>query len=237
MENKMAGSQDVMYLLRVLEEEISGAKKAVFGGGKIIDESRCIAIINDIRFNLPSAISNANAVVKERDNIIDDAMDRAERIVRDAEEKARTLIDNHEIIAKATEESEYIIAKAKSYGDMITNETLANIDELLEESERGIADILTAIKASRNDVDGMRRSVETAPRSSASYVRGDGYAERRTDTQRRDMDYDNRNYREEPQRREERYDDYGRDTRRESDYRNREEERRYSSVGSYDDKY
>ncbi len=233
MENKLAGSQDVMYLLRVLEEEISGAKKSVFGGGKIIDESRCIAIINDIRFNLPSAISNANAVVKERDNIIDDAMERADRIVRDAEDKARTLIDNHEIIAKATEESEYIIAKAKSYGDMITNETLSNIDELLEESEKGIADILAAIKASRNDVDGMRREVETAPRSSSSYVRGDNYDDRRRESQRRERD---RGYRDEGMRRDERYDEYQRDTRRD-EYRERDEERRYSSVGGYDDKY
>ena len=89
MESKMSGNQDIMYLLKVLEDEIETGKKAMFGG-RVIDANKCLAIINDIRFNLPHAMSHASAIVKERESIIRDAKERAQRIVSDAEDKAST---------------------------------------------------------------------------------------------------------------------------------------------------
>ena len=166
MESKMNGNRDIMYLLRVLEEEINNSKKAMFGG-KVIDDNKLLAIISDIRFNLPQALSHANAVIRDRDKILMDAKERSERMIQDATDKANTLIDNHEIVAKAHEEADYIVANAKSYADMITNETLESIDDMLRRSEDNFADILDVVRNSRDDVNSMRKQDARVPNASA----------------------------------------------------------------------
>ena len=156
MESKMSGGQDIMRLLRLLEDEIQNSKKAMFGGGRIVDDNKCTAIINDIIFNLPKALSQAVSIVRERDTIIRDAKERAEKIVGDAEDKADTLVDNSEILARAREEAEYIIADAKSYAEMLKKESLGGVEQMLARTEDNLAEILEVVQNTRDDVYDMR---------------------------------------------------------------------------------
>ena len=153
MEGNMGGSQDIAYLLRVLEDEVNGAKKTVFGGKVAVDPVKCLAVIGDIRFNLPKALAQAAAVVRERDNIIKDAKERAGQIVQDAEDKAATLVDNSEIIAKAKEDADYIVADAKSYAEFIKSESMKRLLTMLGNAEENLADILESVRDSRDDLE------------------------------------------------------------------------------------
>ena len=77
------------------------------GGRTVIVTDTVRAIIDDIRLNIPQEIKQANNVLNDRNDIINNAKREAEAIIKAAEERARALVAQEEITrvaqAKATE--------------------------------------------------------------------------------------------------------------------------------------
>ena len=74
---------EVLSILNELEEMIEGSR-SVFGNKASIDKNRAIELITDIRIGLPDDFKQAEWISQERQRIIYDAQEEAEKIISDA---------------------------------------------------------------------------------------------------------------------------------------------------------
>lgn len=138
-------------IINQLQAELLNAKKAIIGGGRAIDESRCLELISALRENLPKDLIEALYILRDRDDIIVSAKQQANDIIHSATEKAQTLVMNSEIVKRASIDADNMVADAQQYTARLENETKISIKGMFDEAEDRIADLLTTIRESRED--------------------------------------------------------------------------------------
>jgi len=94
----------------------------------IIDYDRLKSIINELDHILPNEIIEANEILKNKDEIIDEAKKEAEAIVKIAREKADYLLNENTITQRAEKEAEEIKREAEKYALSL----LIKVEEILK---------------------------------------------------------------------------------------------------------
>ena len=99
---------NIESLVDELDDMIEEAWTLPLSGGKsVLDADKVKRILEDIRLKFPKEIRQAKAVVADRNKIIEDSKNEAEKIIRSAEEKAKAIVDKSEIL-KEIEIENYI---------------------------------------------------------------------------------------------------------------------------------
>lgn len=94
----------------------------------IIDYDRLKSLINELDHILPNEIIEANEILKNKDEIIDEAKKEAEAIIKIAREKADYLLNENTITQKAEKEAEEIKREAEKYALSL----LIKVEEILK---------------------------------------------------------------------------------------------------------
>ncbi len=104
---------EVLHLLELLEDLIEESTKLPFGSKVMIDKSKSLELVRDIRIGLPDEVKQAEWINTERQRILDDAQTEAEKMIKDTEEYIKQKVSESEITKKAEENSKLIIQKAE----------------------------------------------------------------------------------------------------------------------------
>ena len=112
--------------------------------------------INEIRLNLPQEIKQAKLIVRDRQQIINDANKEADNIIRRAEDRAKLLVSNEEITKAAKAGAVNITNQAQAKAKEIKSAADSYIDKVLLKAEEGL-------QASLSDVRKTRQAVRTLP--------------------------------------------------------------------------
>ena len=130
---------NLVVLLEQLEELVEKAPELPLIGRVLIDADQLLDLIDQIRTSVPEEVRRAEAVSVEKDRVIAEGQQKAERIVAQAEEYAAKLIRESEIHRQAEQEARRIVnitgAKeitrgADEYADLV----LRNLQEALEKT-------------------------------------------------------------------------------------------------------
>ena len=78
---------DTIELIDKLEEVIGKSRKIPFSSNFIINENEIYEILDELRNVLPEEFKQARWIVKERENMLEEAKRQAGRILGEAEEK------------------------------------------------------------------------------------------------------------------------------------------------------
>lgn len=105
---------EVLNLLELLEDIIEEGSKLPFGNKVMIDKSKALEIIRDVRISLPDEVKQAEWINTERQRIIDDAKEEAEKMIKDTEDYIKQKVADSEITKKAQENAKEIIEKAEN---------------------------------------------------------------------------------------------------------------------------
>lgn len=143
---------EIERLLDKLEEEIRIGKKPVFGGGKMIDDIKCLSIISQIRSSLPTVITEARVVLQDSNNIIESANMRAGEIVNKASKDAEIMLAQSNIIAQAQVQADEIIKTARQEANNIKNESYNSLVEMFNSAERGLKQTLDIVGESKQEL-------------------------------------------------------------------------------------
>ena len=144
--------KNITMYLDDLRDIIDGAKKPMFGGGKIVDDGMVLTIIDRIEDSLPAALKEAKYVIRDCEKLRQDAREDARRILEDAGARADDMVAKHSITKQAEEEGRAIISHAKGYANALDFETKHHIDKVFQESEDQLAEFLQIIRASRENL-------------------------------------------------------------------------------------
>lgn len=140
-------------ILDMMDDMLDEAQNVPFNNKKgVIDLDKMRDCINDLRLNLPTEISNAKNIVRDRKEIVSDANREAENIVRKAEERAKVILSNDEITKAAKQQAAEILAQAQAKAKEIKGAANRYLDKILLQSEECLQANLTEVRRTRQAV-------------------------------------------------------------------------------------
>src|SRR4030042_1299339 len=83
---------DALELIEKMEETIAKSKKIPFSSNFIINENDIFEVLDELKNVIPEEFKQARWIVRERENMLEEAKRQSMRILKEAEEKADTLL-------------------------------------------------------------------------------------------------------------------------------------------------
>ena len=145
---------DIMGLIDRLEDIIANGRKVPLSGSVMIQEHKIYEIIDELRAALPEELKQARWIVKERQEMIDEAEKEANRIIDEGRQRAESMADEMEIVKLAQRRANEIIEAAQAREREIRLGAEDYADEMLANLEVNLGKLLTAVQRGRDRLQG-----------------------------------------------------------------------------------
>jgi nitrogen-specific signal transduction histidine kinase len=106
-------SMDILHLVDRLEELFNESRPFPFTHLIFVDEDRMLDLIDQMRVSIPEEIKKSQQVLVQRDRILAQAQEEANRTINLAREKSEELLNQDPTVQAAQERSELILAKVR----------------------------------------------------------------------------------------------------------------------------
>ncbi|MBS3957128.1 MAG: ATPase [Clostridiales bacterium] len=145
---------DIMALVDRIEELVDSGRSLPLSSSKLVDPEKVYEIVDEIRAQFPDEIKQARWIVKERQEMLEEAEKEANRILEDARDRARSIASDQEIVKLAEQQAAAIMddARAKEREIRLGAEDYA--DEMLANLEVNLGKLLTAVQRGRDRLQG-----------------------------------------------------------------------------------
>ncbi len=137
---------DILHLVDRLEELFNESKSLWFTRSVIVDEERMLDIIDQMRVSIPEEIKKAQQLLAQRDRILAQAQEEANRTIALAKEKAEQIVSKDSIVQAAELRSEQIIEQARVEAETTRREADDYVVESLTSLEVELERILTQVR-------------------------------------------------------------------------------------------
>jgi regulator of protease activity HflC (stomatin/prohibitin superfamily) len=105
---------DILQLIDRLEELFNESKAFPFTHNVMVDEDRMLELIDQMRIAIPEEVKKAQQLVAQRDRIMAQSQEEANRTLALAREKADQLTHKDNIVVEAQRRADQIQAKARA---------------------------------------------------------------------------------------------------------------------------
>lgn len=148
---------DILHLVDRLEELFNESKPIWFTHSVIVDEDRMLDLIDQMRITIPDEIKKSQQLLAQRDRIMAQAQEEANRTIALAREKSEKLVENAPITQSAQTRADQIIAQARLEGEQTKQEadgyvleTLTSLQAELEKTLNQVKNGILALQAEKN---------------------------------------------------------------------------------------
>jgi vacuolar-type H+-ATPase subunit H len=131
----------------------------------MVNEDEAMELIDQIRFNLPDEIKQANWTVSEQQRIITEAHAEAARIMSRANERAEETSSDHEVLRRAERQATQLVKEAQTKSDRIVQEAESYALEQLKQLEAHLGRTLATV---RRGVEALQSTTPAAEEPSTS---------------------------------------------------------------------
>jgi len=149
---------DILHLVDRLEELFNESKPIWFTHSVVVDEDRMLDLIDQMRVTIPEEIKKSQQLLSQRDRILAQAQEEANRTIALAREKAEKLVENDPITQAAQIKAEQIIAQARMESEITKKETdtyiIDSLTAMEQELEKISAQVRNGITALQKDQPG-----------------------------------------------------------------------------------
>lgn len=145
---------DILALVDKIEEILEEGRSLPLSTKRIVDPEKIYEIIDEIRATFPDELKQARWIVKERQEMLEEAEKEANRILEEARERAAAIASEQEIVKLAEQQAAEILdaARAKEREIRLGAEDYA--DEMLANLEVNLGKLLTAVQRGRDRLQG-----------------------------------------------------------------------------------
>ena len=130
---------DILHLIDRLEELFNESRAIPFTHNVVVDEEKMLDLIDQMRVAIPEEMKKAQQVITQRDKLLAQAQEEANRTISLAREKGEQMIERDSIVqtaqSYAEERATDIISEAENTrveADHYVVETLTNLELELE---------------------------------------------------------------------------------------------------------
>ena len=139
---------DILHLVDRLEELFNESRPLWFTHSVVVNEERMLDIIDQMRVSIPEEIKKAQQTLAQKDRILAQAQEEANRIVTLAREKSDALLERDGQVAEAKARAEQIIEGGQREADEYALGTLTDLEK---EVERILSQVRNGIRTLQQD--------------------------------------------------------------------------------------
>lgn len=139
-----------LEIIDKLEEFLENSKRIPFSSNIMVKGDEALDLLDEIRNSLPEDFKQSRWIVKERENMIEEAKKTAEKIIMDGEERAQVLVSEDEIMKNARRKAEQIVSAIEARARTIRLEAEDYADEKLANLEAVLHKLINSIEKGRD---------------------------------------------------------------------------------------
>ena len=133
-----------------IEELLENSKRIPFSSNIMVNGDEAMELLEELRNILPEEFKQSRWIVKERENMIEEAKRTAEKIINDGEERAHVLVSESEIMKNARRKAEQIVSAIEARARTIRLEAEDYADEKLASLEAVLYKLINAVEKGRD---------------------------------------------------------------------------------------
>lgn len=137
---------DILHLVDRLEALLNQSWRIPFTSNVVMQEDDFLDIIDQMRVSIPEEVKQARRVSAERDHVLEQAQDEADRIIALAQEQAGSLANEHEVMRTAYAKADEIIVQAQHSAEGIRADADVYVMEVLSSLEEQLMRLLTTVR-------------------------------------------------------------------------------------------
>lgn len=151
---------DILHLIDRLEELFNESRPIPFTHNVIVDEDRMLDLIDQMRVAIPEEVKKAQQIEAQRDRILAQAQEEANRTLSLAREKSDQIIERDSIVQSAQARAEQIVAQIESDAEITRREADQYVYETLRTLEMELDRYLQQV---RNGIQTLQQPHEIEP--------------------------------------------------------------------------
>ncbi|MDX9990694.1 MAG: ATP synthase F0 subunit B [Anaerolineales bacterium] len=105
---------DILHLVDRLEELFNESRTVPFTRNVVVDEDKMLDLIDQMRVTIPEEVKKAQQLAAQKDRILAQAQEEANRILQLAREKAEQMVDREAVAKSAQNRAEQILGQARA---------------------------------------------------------------------------------------------------------------------------
>lgn len=146
---------DILQLIDRLEELFNESKSIPLTRNVMVDEDRMLDIIDQMRIAIPEEVKKAQQLLGQRDRVLAQAQEEANRTLELARQKADQLVMKDSVTQEAQRRAEQIIAQARVEAENIHADAdeyaLNSLSQLRDELERILNQVVNGIRLLKDE--------------------------------------------------------------------------------------
>jgi hypothetical protein len=148
---------DILHLVDRLEELFNESRPIWFTHSVIVDEDRMLDLIDQMRVSIPEEIKKAQQILVQRDRVLAQAQEEANRTLALAREKSEQLVERDSIAQAAQGRADQIIAQARMEGEATRHEADEYVLDTLNRLEMEMDRILNQVRNGINTIQSEKQ--------------------------------------------------------------------------------
>lgn len=143
--------------------ELEAAKSMPLSANVLVDREYFLGMLRRLRAELPDELRAARWMVREREAFIARTNERAQEIIDRSKAESRRLVSESYVLAEAVEEANLLVRRAEGEARRVRLEAEDEIERQLEQVESLLAELLTRVHNSREDLHKARPKPPEVP--------------------------------------------------------------------------
>src|SRR5512143_2282634 len=131
---------DILQLIDRLEELFNESKSIPLTRNVMVDEDRMLDIIDQMRIAIPEEVKKAQQLLGQRDRVLAQAQEEANRTLEIARQKADQLASKEMVMQEAQRRADQVLAQARAEAENIRGDAdeyvIQSLSQLQEELDR-----------------------------------------------------------------------------------------------------
>jgi regulator of protease activity HflC (stomatin/prohibitin superfamily) len=151
---------DAQAKLDQLATLVESAKSMPLSASVLVNKADVLALIDELRAALPDELREAQWVIKDREDVVEQGRKEAGQIIAEAQGEAARLVSRTEVMQTATKEAERVLGEAKENARRMRLEVEDYVDSKLANFEVVLHKTLTAVERGRDKLRGRHEMDE-----------------------------------------------------------------------------
>jgi F0F1-type ATP synthase membrane subunit b/b' len=154
---------DILQLIDRLEELFNESKNVPFTKNVMVDEDRMLDIIDQMRIAIPEEVKKAQQLLGQRDRVLAQAQEEANRTIELARQKADQMVTKDIVAVEGQRRSDLLLSQARSEAENIRADADDYVMDSLTQLHTELERILNQV---RNGINTLQE--EQARRAAAA---------------------------------------------------------------------
>ena len=146
---------DILQLIDRLEELFNQSKSIPLTRNVMVDEDRMLDIIDQMRIAIPEEVKKAQQLLGQRDRVLAQAQEEANRTLEIARQKADQLVAKDNVVQEAQRRADLLLAQARTDAENVRLDAddyvMNSLNQLQAELERITNQVINGIRVVKDE--------------------------------------------------------------------------------------